>query len=303
MRLFRTLALSFCPLVAFAQTAGQDWRFAQPGATLVGGVRLEALLQSPILNTVIEQATAKDPSMTAMVGMVRGALSGVSDVRFSVLDTGAGKDPEVLTLVTGRMDDAAATALSKNQLKVYRVDANTLLLGQGDAMADAIKRLSEPPPASQNRAVLRGKSLAGYDLWIAGTLPVMPMTAALGDLLHGLALGLSMQDDLRVELALDTGSPQMAEDLIHKVREAQRENPAAGAATLLTNVDGATARFRLSVEKSVVLQALQEAIANGGISALSAAAPKFKEKEPVSKPITIYGLDEGPREIHPDQAR
>ncbi len=300
MRSLGILTLSFCPLLAFAQAADQDWRFAQPGATLVGSIHVDALLKSSILNTMIEQAVDKDPAKTAMVGMMRGVLSGVSEVRFSMLDVGAGKNPEVLTLVTGRMDDAAAKALSQGMVTVHRVDANTLLLGEGDSLAEAIRRLDEPAPALQNRGVERGKSLVGYDLWIAGTLPSLPMTAALGDLLHGLALGFSLQDDLRAEVALDTGSAQMAEELIRKAREAQREQPAGSTIALLTDVDGSTARFRVSVEKSVVLQAMQEAVAN--VTPMLSSAPKFKEKEPVRKTIMIYGLDDGTREIDPTKA-
>jgi hypothetical protein len=305
MRFLRTLTLSFCPLLAFAQTADQDWRFAHPGATLVAGVRVEALLQSPILNDLIEQATAKDPTMTAMVGMMRVALGGVSELQVSVMDVGAGKEPEVLTLVKGRMDDAAAAAFSQGKVTIHRVDANTLLLGEGTALAEAIKRLSKPPSAMQSRAIARGNALADYDFWIAGTLPAMPMTAALGDLLNGLALGMSLQNDLRMELALDTGSAQMAEDLIRKVRQAQREQPAAASAALLTDVDGSTARFRVTVEKSVLDQAIQEAVAKGGIGSLGASKPlpTFRETEPTRKTIMIYGLDGGTREIDPTKTR
>jgi hypothetical protein len=312
MRLLRVLTLSVCPLLAFGQAAEQDWRFAHPGATLVGGIRVDALLQSPILNKVIEQATAKDQATAMGVAMVRGVLSGVSEVRFSILDVGAGKDPEVLTLITGRMDDAALTALAKGKATVHRVDANTLLVGEGSSVEDAIRRLSEPPVAIHNRGVLRGKALGEYDLWIAGTLPAMPITAALSEMVHGLALGFSLRDDFRLEVAIDTASAEMAEELIRKVREAQREQPAAAGAKLLTDVDGTTARFRVTVEKSVIDQAIQEAMANGKIgspasglfgAATPAPAPKFKEKEPARKTIVIYGLDDGTREIDPSKAR
>jgi hypothetical protein len=308
MRFLTVLTISLCPV--FAQSIDRDWQFAQPGATLVGGVRVEALLQSPILNTVIEQATAKDPTMTAMVGMLRGVLDGVSEVRFSMLDAGTGNQPEVLTLVTGRMDDAAAKALSQGKATVHRVDANTLLLGDAGPVAAAVQRLTRPSAAVQNRAVQRGKSLSSYDLWIAGTLPAMPMTAALGDMLHGLALGFSLRDDFRAEVALETASADMAAELIRQARAAQREQPETAGAALEAEVDGTTARFRVSVEKKILDQAIQEAVASGklgsnslfGTSAATPPLPKFKEKEPERKTIMIYGLDDGPREIDPANA-
>src|SRR5690349_18785397 len=91
----------------FGQDSNQDWRFADPKASLVGGIRLGAVLQSPILNAAIAQASAKDPSAAAMVGMVRTMLGNVAEVRFSVRDNGT-KDPEVVALITGKLDDGAA---------------------------------------------------------------------------------------------------------------------------------------------------------------------------------------------------
>ena len=83
----------------------QDWRFAHPGATLVGGFRVKAVLDSPLVNQLIAEATAKDPSTGMMVGLIRSAVGGVSEVRFSVRDMGKGKDPDVLALVTGQLDE------------------------------------------------------------------------------------------------------------------------------------------------------------------------------------------------------
>ena len=59
-----------------------------------------------------------------------------------------------------------------------------------------------------NRAVMRGKGLTGYDLWIAGSLPALPMTAAVGDMLHGVALGFSLQPSGFLLLGLEGRSPK-----------------------------------------------------------------------------------------------
>src|SRR6266700_402700 len=100
MRFLRSIALISCFVVVpalFAQAvstqavstqANDDWRFAHPGATLVGGFHVKATLDSPLVNTLIKEATSKDPSAGMMVGMVRSAIGGISDVRFSVKDMG-----------------------------------------------------------------------------------------------------------------------------------------------------------------------------------------------------------------------
>ena len=322
MRSLRTIALISCFLAApavFAQVpavvqSNQDWRFAHPGATLVGGFRIKATLDSPLVNSLIEQATAKNPSSGAIVGMVRTALGGVTEVRFSIRDMGKGKNPDVLALVTGVLDEAAASAFTQGAQQgktgVHRIDANTLLVGEGQSLADAVARLGKPATGLQARALLHSKDLANNDLWIAGTLPALPMTLPVLDSLRGIALGISAQSDLRIEVDLETNSAKTAEDLVSSSRRSQVQQPGLGAA-LQSEVDGSTARFRFAMEANQVIQAVQQAITNQGpgLSSLpsflgqSAVAPVAPASEPATpaKPkrdtIIIYGLEGGPREF------
>ncbi len=317
MRTLRNIALTagflaapvvFAP-VAVSQAPAQDWRFAHPGATLVGSIHVKAVLDSPLVNTLITQAAAKDPSSGAMVGMIRGALAGVSEVRFSVLDMGKGKNPDVLALVTSGLDDAAAGALTQGKAGIRRIDANTILVGEGQSLDEAVARMSKPAVGLQARALDRSKALAGNDLWLAGTLPDLPMTIPVLDSLRSVALGITAQSDLRVELALETASPKMAEDLVSSARKSQQQQPALGAA-LQSEVDGSTARFRFAMEGDQLIQAVQQAIANsGGQPSLPAflgqsqAAPEpAAPPKPKRDSIMIYGLDGGPREIKPSDA-
>jgi hypothetical protein len=319
----RSLAFISCFLVgsaAFAQVPvtqaqSQDWRFAHPGATMVGGFRVKAVLDSALVNTLIAQATAKDPSTATLVGMMRGALGGISEVRFSVRDMGKGQNPDVLALVSGAMDDAAARALAQSKATVRRINANTILVGEGQSIEDAMTRLGKPATGLQARALDRSKGLSNHDFWIAGTLPEIPaMSIPMLDSLRGLALGISLQSDLRMELDLDMNSAKMAEDLVSAARRSQVQQPGLGAA-LQSEADGSTARFRFSMPGDQVIQAVQQGIANGGAqSALggifgpslgSGRLPTFQSTAPKGDPpanpnggtIKIYGLDEGTREI------
>jgi hypothetical protein len=319
----RSLALVSCFLVgsgAFAQVPAQDWRFAHPGATLVGGFRLKAVLDSPLVNSLIKEATAKDPSTGMMVGMIRSSVGGVTEVRFSVRDMGKGKEPDVLALVTGVVDDAIVGAITQgkaqSKTEVRRIDSNTLLVGEGQSLEDAVTRLSKPATGLQVRALDRSKALADHDLWIAGTLPEIPnMTIPMLDTLRGLALGISLQSDLRLEVALDMDSAKTAEDLVSLARRSQTQQPGLGAA-LQSEVDGSTARFRMMLPGDQVIQAVKQGMDQSGgaksplagllgTSFGSSALPTFKSSapEPAVQPkpkqstIKIYGLDEGTREI------
>ena len=313
MRSLRTFALiSFLTVSAgFAQVSqvpAEDWRFAHPGATLVGGFRVKATLESPLVNALITQATAKNPSAGPMVQMAKAALGGVTEVRFSVRDMGKGKDPDVLALVSGVLNDAAAGALTQGKSKttVHRIDSNTLLVGEGQSLEDAVERMSKPAVGLQARALTHRKDLSKNDLWISGALPTLPMTLPVLDSLRGIALGISAQADLRIEIALETNSPKTAEEMVSSARRSQAQQPGLGAA-LQSEVDGSTARFRFVMEGNQVIQAVQQAIENQGApSALSGflgqPAPVFQSNEPKSdKPkrdtVVIYGLEGGPREI------
>ena len=309
MRALRITLGFLTGLTVFAQAPVQDWRFAHPGATLIGNFRVKAMLDSPLVNTLIAQATAKDPSAGAMVGMMRTMLGGVSEVRFSVRDMGKGKNPDVLALVTGTLDDAAAGAMTQGKTSVRRIDGNTLLVGEGPSIEEAMLRLSKPATSLQARALDRAKSLSNYDLWLAGTLPEMPMTIPLMDSLRGLAFGLSAQDDLRIEVALDTASAKAAEELVSSARKAQVQQPGLGAA-LQSVAEGSTAHFRFTMDGKQVMQSVQQAMESKGatspLAALlgqpsAAAQPVFSETSAPPKPkrdtIRIYGLDDGPREI------
>lgn len=294
--------------VPVTQAQTQDWRFAHPGATLIGGFRVKAVLDSPLVNNLIAQATAKDPSTGAIVGMVRTALGGVVEVRFSVRDMGKGKNPDVLALVSGVLDEAAAGALTQGKTGVRRINANTLLVGEGQSLEDAIIRLSKPATGLQARALERSKALAKNDLWLAGTLPELPMTIPVLDSLRSVALGISAQSDLNIEVALETASPKLAEDLVSSARRSQIEQPALGAA-LQSEVDGSTARFRFMMPGDQVIQAVQQGIANSSaqssLAGLLGPAPAFRSAapepaapaQPKRDTVRIYGLDEGTREI------
>jgi hypothetical protein len=229
------------------------------------------MLDSPLVNTLITQATGKDPSAGAIVGMMRAALGGVTEVRFSVRDAGKGKDPEVLALVTGVLDDVTARGLAQGKTSLRRIDANTVLVGEGQSLEDAVIRLSKPATGLQDRALGRGKGVANNDLWIAGTLPALPMTIPVLDSLRSLALGISAQSDLRVEIALEMTSAKMAEDLVSSARRSQVQQPALGAA-LESEVDGSTARFRMVMPGDQVIQAAQQAMEHG-ITSSGAQSP------------------------------
>ena len=81
----------------FAQT---DWRFAHPDATLVGGLRPQAVLDSPFLASALAEATKKEPSAAMALGMA--GFAGLSYWRAKEGDPGLTTETAlVLTTLIG----------------------------------------------------------------------------------------------------------------------------------------------------------------------------------------------------------
>lgn len=280
-----------------------DWRFAHPNPTLVGGVRLKSLLESPVVNSMIEESSGKDPNAAMVAAMVKGALGGVTEIRFSLLDTSKAKGGEpgktemdALVLVSGKLDEALVGALSQGKASFRRIDANTVLLGTGPSLEEAAARMTEPPGLLRHPALIRGSSLKETDVWFAGALPETPMTGELNDNLRGLALGMSVSNDVALELAMEAATAAMAQELVAKAREAEATQPQLGIA-LNAVVEDTTARFRVVVPAEKVAEAIRQGVAAQAAGALSNSDPPVPPPPANRGSIVIQGLEGGTKEI------
>lgn len=302
----RTLAL--IALLAgslFGQQA--DWRFAHPDATLVGGFRPMALLDSPMVAEVLAQQQ-KDPQVGLVLAMARGLMGGVTEVRFSLQDNGT-KDADVVAMIVGRFDEATLAALGQNQAKWKRLDANTLLMGTGASLDKAFARARSTSAGFQSRALDDAELLSKYDLWVSGRVPDSLPAAAAGlsgagsvDLsklgLKTLAFGMSMRDGVEIEMTVQAATPAMADALIKGAHEAEKAQAPTMQGTLKSYAENSTAHFRVSVPKDAVTKAMQQRAATGTTLpslGLPQAAPA--PVAPKRKTIIIDGLDNGPKEI------
>ncbi len=282
-----------------------DWRFAHPDATMVGGLRVSALLTSPIVAAMLEDATAANPNAGAMLDILKTALGKVDEVRFSLLDLG-NQQMDAVVMVSGEMDEGLAKVLSQGKVGARRINAGTLLLGSEEAMDAAVARMSEPPALLHNRALVRGSGMTDQDLWMAGNLPDTAMTAQLNLTLRGLAFGLSFHDDLAMELALDAASAEMASDLIRTAHEAEAKQPDM-AGRLETSIEDTTATFRVRMPREEALAAIREGkVAQLFSQVVPGAGPEEADPHaaetlpplpPQRKTIIIEGLDGGTKEI------
>jgi len=315
-----TCALGLASPTLLAQS--EDWRFAHPQATLVGGVRVAALLQSPLLKTALDQASAQNPQVGMGLALAQTLFKGINDVRFSIVDNGT-PSPDTLVLVMGTLDPTTLAMLQGTgqaqgqtpgpaKTETYTVNPTTLLIGSGASLKAAIARLSQDPADLVSAAFLHaGKITPGYDLWIAGQIPKIPSLPLPPDLnLQGFAFGMSLSDKISLEVAAETTTADQAEALVKVLRNAESAQPAGpGAVRPEISAQGTTARLRVSVPMEQVMEAMK----NPALAGLIGAAPNTlqplpqppKPAKPSRGTVIIEGLEGGPLEfpIDPPQAR
>lgn len=317
---------------ARAQTA-PDWRFADPGAAMIGGFDVQSVLQSPLVKSALDQVTAKFGGAVPGMEQTLGTLGGVSQVYFSV--SGRHEDADVLVLMKGNLSDAMAKAFIQGanmggaasgngkagdakpagtlKMDMRRVDVNTILYGDIALLDAALRRLSLPASATPNPLVARAKTLSdGNDFWIGGSLPDIPAIALLGGGIRSLAVGLSLQQDFRFQLSLDMATAETAQALAAQARksmeDARRQNKIDARQEI--EVAGTTLRVKVSMDGDKVLKLLADKMAEGLptpgalVSAHPSSTPPNRtqparqEVQPQQpKTVRIYGLDDGPKEI------
>lgn len=302
-----------CTLGLAAQTlsaqADGDWRFAHPQATLVGGIRVNALLSSPLLKAALDQAGAKDPSVAMGMAIARSLFRNVNEVRFSLQENGS-TTPDTLILVRGALDPASMQML-QGEMESQAIDANTMLIGAGDSLRAAVARLgnvADPQSAAFQQA---RRIPSGYDLWFAGEIPNIPgisLPQGLNLNLRGFAIGMSFTDNIGLEVSAQTATAEQAEALVKMVREAEAKQ-LAGAVHPEVSVEGTTARLRVSVPAEQLMQAMQNPAVTGIMGGTAAAASRTALVPPPAPPkpatppkpvrgtVIIQGLEGGTLEI------
>jgi hypothetical protein len=111
-----------------------------------------------------------------------------------------------------------------------------------------------------------------------------------------LALGLSIRDNVEMELALETPSAAMATELLKTANEAEVTQPEQFRGLLRSFTDGNTAHFRMTIPNELAMEAMRLRTAPA-LVANSSPQPQPAPVKPRRSTITIQGLEEGPREI------
>jgi hypothetical protein len=287
--------------------AGEDdWRFADPAASVIGSVNLEALATSPLVQGVIEQI-AQD--LAGGAESFRSALhktlgrSGVRRISFSIKE--ATGEPVVLALLTGKMDENELAKLAQGKVEFRRLGLENVLAGYRSDLQWPLRRLSLPRPAVSSALLQEGKVLAmGNDIWLAGSLAGLNSIGGFRSPVRKISFGLNVRQDIDLNLRVDTGDSKAALDFAQKAEQSQTELPEG--TSLAASVEGSAVRLRLAVNgdrvgkfvadawKGQAKGELAKMLEGINLSALAGTAPTTP---PRPRKAVIYGLEDGPKEV------
>jgi hypothetical protein len=256
---------------------GIDWRFADPLADAVVGFDSNRLSASPLaLNLIAQLGTSQGLTDQDMQKIFEG-LSGADQVALSV------RDNRIVVMVTGRMTDSTLPALEPGW-KAVPVLGNATLIGHADAVDQAVQRIAmDGPPAELTR--LAKDRQANSDFWAAGSTTFAgPQAVSAGA--KRFSLTVSMLDHVTSDTAFE----------FNAVPDAEMWPATLGGAT----IEGNVVQVRMSLEAYEVRQRFGRIAADSlgqRLGELLKTARYLPLRAAQRTKPTIYGLDDGPKEV------
>lgn len=263
---------------------GIDWRFADPNADLLIGFNFSGVATSPLTRGVIVQLGAQQGLSAAEIDEIVDRIGDIDQVAISV------RNNQTVALITGHVAETPMQAPEAG-VKFVQLSANAILMGHTEAVNWAQFRMNfngDLPELVQQAAARQRSS----ELW-AIAAPGLAGPQAYNSPLRRIYLTVWLRERLISDVAFEfNGVPNQA--MLNKFKSD------LGTTTL----EGNTAHIRMSMESSELNQKLAQIRAGAlgqPLAALIEAARSLPAKDTSvpkrTKPV-IYGLDDGPREVH-----
>ena len=274
-----------------------DWRLVEPNADLVIGINMASLMESELARTLIRQWTGKLGATTEEQDKLLANLGDVTEAVISI------QGKEVLAVLSGHLDDFPEGA-QVGGLQSTRVSLDTAILGSPLAIKFARHRLNFGLPVSTQLKEARQLSQT-YHFWAWAKPSAL---AALGQGVRSstpitkIKLGVNLRDQFRMDMILDTASPEIAQRVLESSRKGAPHEMQA-------SVEGAAVHCALVLDRDVALTRFASFMTDSvgkQFAPLLAAARQMAAQQapravrPVGK-IVIEGLDDGPKTVTASQ--
>jgi len=268
------------------------WTFAPADASLVVGMKLDALMKSPLIRQIMEGAglPAIDPQMSGPH----------PDEVWLTLRPSAGRPPEsvMLLLGTGAGTDVATVAadLRSKGATVCFLDTQSILVGEWNAVNRALQRVARPPAIASPYARRARDLWTNSDLWFiaSGSLLASAKVAPTG--VTAMSLGLSLQDKLVFDVLLNVATPEAAAHLMAKMNTNPGDLGFPGM-QLKKVANGVSLQGAVAVAE--LPESLRKQITDQIRPLSELASTRNARPDAPKNAIVIQGLDDGPRVIAP----
>jgi hypothetical protein len=181
-----------------------DWRFADPSADTLVGFHARRIAAEPVARKVIAQLGGNLGLTPAEIGNIVERLSGVEQVAISASQN------QTVIMVTGRESDSTLPPLEPGW-KATPVGGNAILVGQVEAVDQALQRLTkDDPPGEMMRLAM--KRQADNEFWTIGFAGLASRQTE-STKVKGFSLEVCIRDHLTSELALEFNGPPDAKAL------------------------------------------------------------------------------------------
>jgi hypothetical protein len=300
-----------------------QWSFAHPSPAILVSLNVGSLLRSPVWTELfgVREGSGADWN-AADLERARAALSEIGQV-FISMSRGGAASPSVLMLARGNIDSALGAALrSGGGLQAKRLDAITMLLGDAPSLEMAANRMRADFARMTSNLLQQtaAREAQKYDLWV-GVDPrhLASLASAFGGVpnqgfavlsnFRAISVGLYLRDQIRLEAALDAGSPDIANRLLANFQQTKQQDPFG--TQVWSSAEGATVRFIAIVDANRLrnvpgldsaraqMTGWQMAPLIRTLAGLDAARQSTPAEPSTAAPaaIVIQGLGGGPKEL------
>ena len=270
-----------------------DWRTVPKDSDLLIGIDMGSLAESDLAGALLREWTSKMGVTPAEQDRLLETLGSVSQVVISI----HGK--EIVAIMIGRLDDLQEGA-QLGGLKVARLSADTIALGSQWSLTWVRHRLhfplEETPTLQASRELARTSqfwAVARSSAFAAFGQPASPNSPV-----KQIKFGVSLTDQFRMDIKIDTASPEAAEQLLESGQKGAPRD-------LRSSVEGSTAHFALVYDRNTTLarfgsfmtDSLGKRFAPLVVTAREMAARNTAPPRPAPGKVLIEGLDDGPKEV------
>jgi hypothetical protein len=261
-----------------------DWRFADPSSDALVGFHAHKLAALPLARTVIGRLAANQGIIPADVERLFERLSGVDQVAISV------RENQMVIMITGRGADSTLPSVEEGW-KAVPVVGNALLVGQADAVDQAVQRMGSDAPPSQLMRMAT-KRHVGSEFWAVASAGQVGQQAA-SMKVKRLALTVWIRDLITCDLDLEFDGPPDPK-LLGTWPPALKGRIAGNVlhVTTIMEADDLQQKFAQVVAASPIGEQL---------TALVQATPYLPMRDstvPKRPKAVIYGLDGGPTALN-----